>query len=388
MDNKKSLMAFCHVFQQLITQSFLKNSKLNNRRRIFVFTITWKLKIMKSSQVTIKDIARELGISPSTVSRALKDHPDISPETKRVVSELAEKLNYQPNSIALSLRHSKSNTIGVVIPQVVHWFFSTVISGVEDIAYGAGYSVIVSQSNESYEREVKDVKALFNNRVDGILISMSKDTTDYGHFESLYSRGIPMVFYDRVCETINCSKVVVDDYGAAYKATKHLIEQGYKTIAHLAGAKNLQISKERLSGYKAALEEHGLPYIDSHVVYENLADDERPAKALTTKLLNSGQRPDAIFASNDISALGAMMAAKEHGLKIPEEFGIVGFSNWRFTELTEPTLSTVDQRGFEIGQEAARLLIKEIEAEDDEIVEPITKTLETNLIVRKSSVRR
>ncbi|MEM6522392.1 MAG: LacI family DNA-binding transcriptional regulator [Bacteroidota bacterium] len=343
---------------------------------------------MKSSQVTIKDIARELGISPSTVSRALKDHPDISPETKKLVSELAEKLNYQPNSIALSLRHSKSNTIGVVIPQVVHWFFSTVISGVEDIAYGAGYSVIVSQSNESYEKEVRDVKALFNNRVDGILVSMSKDTTDYGHFESLYARGVPMVFYDRVCEAINCSKVIVDDYGAAYNATNHLIQQGYKSIAHLAGARNLQISKHRLEGYKAALKENKLPYHASHVVYENLADDERPAKALTSKLLNSENPPDAIFASNDISALGAMIAAKEKGLKIPGEFGIVGFSNWRFTELTEPTLSTVDQRGFEMGQEAARLLIKEIESEDEVMIEPVTKTLETELIVRRSSLRK
>lgn len=343
---------------------------------------------MKSSQVTIKDIARELGISPSTVSRALKDHPDISPETKRVVTELAEKLNYQPNSIALSLRHSKSNTIGVIIPQVVHWFFSTVISGIEDIAYGAGYSVIVSQSNESYEKEVMDTKALFNNRVDGILISMSKETTEYGHFESLYSRGIPMVFFDRVCPVLNTSKVVVNDYGAAYNATKHLIDQGYKKIAHLAGGKNLSIGKERLNGYKAALEENGLKYSDKYVAHENVVDDELNAKSLMSDLLKLPDPPDAVFANNDVSAIGAMMAVKEKGLKIPEEFGIMGFSNWRFTELTEPALSTVDQRGFEIGQEAARLLIKEIEAPEDAVVEPTTKTLETNLIIRKSSLRK
>ncbi len=343
--------------------------------------------IMRSSQVTIKDIARELGISPSTVSRALKDHPDISPETKKAVTELAEKLNYQPNSIALSLRHSKSNTIGVIIPQIVHWFFSTVISGIEDIAYNAGYSVIVAQSNESYEREVMDTKALFNNRVDGILISMSKDTLKYDHFESLHSRGIPMVFFDRVCESLNTSKVIVDDYGAAYSATKHLIEQGFTRVAHLAGAKNLAISQQRLNGYRGALEESNLPFNREYVVYENLADDERPAKALTTKLLNLPEPPDAVFASNDISALGAMLAAKEKGLQLPKEFGVVGFSNWRFTALTEPTMTTVDQPGFEMGQEAARLLIKEIEAGEDELIQPITKTLQTNLIVRRSSMK-
>ncbi|MEM9857822.1 MAG: LacI family DNA-binding transcriptional regulator [Bacteroidota bacterium] len=343
---------------------------------------------MKSSQVTIKDIARELGISPSTVSRALKDHPDISPETKKVVTELAEKLNYQPNSIALSLRHSKSNTIGVIIPQVVHWFFSTVISGIEDIAYGAGYSVIVSQSNESYEKEVMDTKALFNNRVDGILISMSRETIRYDHFESLHSRGIPMVFFDRVCDAINTSKVIVDDYGAAYDATKHLIDQKFDRIAHLAGATNLAIGEQRLEGYKAALKESGLSFREEYVVYENLADKVEPAKKLTLKLLELKEPPNAVFASNDISAIGAMQAAKQKGFTIPEDFGVVGFSNWGFTELTEPTLSTIDQRGFEMGQEAARLLIKEIEASEDEIIEPITKTLETELIIRRSSRRR
>ncbi|TRX59539.1 LacI family transcriptional regulator [Fulvivirga sp. M361] len=340
---------------------------------------------MRSSQVTIKDIARALGISPSTVSRALKDHPDISPETKKAVTDLADELNYQPNSIALSLRHSKSNTIGVIIPQIVHWFFSTVISGIEDIAYSAGYSVIVAQSNESYEKEVKDVKALFNNRVDGIIISMSKETSKYDHFESVYDRGVPMVFFDRVCDALNTSKVVVDDHAAAYEATQHLIDQGFTRIAHLAGAKNLKISDERLKGYRTALEDHGLKFNPDYVVYENLADDERPSRALTTKLLGMSEPPDAVFASNDTSALGAMLAAREHGLKLPGEFGIVGFSNWRFTALTEPTMTTIDQPGFEMGQEAARLLIKEIEAKEEDIIEPETKVLKTKLIVRQSS---
>jgi LacI family transcriptional regulator len=342
---------------------------------------------MRSSQVTIKDIARELGISPSTVSRALKDHPDISVATKKAVTELAEKLKYTPNSIALSLRQSKSNTIGVIIPEIIHFFFSTVISGIEDIAYDAGYSVIVSQSNESYEREVIDSKALFNNRVDGMLISLSRETVNLDHLISIYDRGVPMVFFDRVAEGINCSKVIVDDFDGSFQATEHLIKQGYKRIAHLSGPTSLAISQQRLDGYRAALEKYDMSFDEKIVMRDHASEDEQMAKRLTTKLLSSTNPPDALFAINDIAALGAMLAAKEKGLKIPNDFAIVGFSNWRFTSLTEPPMSTVDQPGFEMGQEAARLLIKEIEAKEGELIEPVTKILKTNLIIRGSSVK-
>ncbi|UII19216.1 LacI family DNA-binding transcriptional regulator [Fulvivirga ligni] len=342
---------------------------------------------MKGSQVTIKDIAKALGVSASTVSRALKDHPDISPETKKAVTELAEKLNYQPNSIALSLRQKKSNTIGVIIPELVHFFFSTVINGIEDVAYAAGYSVIVSQSNESYEREVVDTKALFNNRVDGILASVSRETKNYDHFQSLVNRGIPMVFYDRICSAVNCSQVIIDDFDAGYQSTKHLIDQGYKRIAHISGPLSLLLSAQRLEGYKKALEDHGLPVVEELIVEETESKDERVAKELTNKLLDLPTPPDAIFANNDVAALGAMLVIKERGLKIPDNIGVVGFSNWRFTSLTEPALTTIDQPGFQMGQEAARLLIKEIEAKEDEVIEPETVVLKTSLIVRKSSVR-
>jgi LacI family transcriptional regulator len=342
---------------------------------------------MRSSQVTIKDIARELGISPSTVSRALKDHPDISVATKKAVTELAEKLKYTPNSIALSLRQSKSNTIGVIIPEIIHFFFSTVISGIEDIAYDAGYSVIVSQSNESYEREVIDSKALFNNRVDGMLISLSRETIKLDHLKSIHDRGVPIVFFDRVAEGINCSKVIVDDFDGSFQATEHLIKQGYKRIAHLSGPTSLAISQQRLDGYRAALEKYDMSFDEKIVMRDHASEDEQMAKRLTTKLLSSTNPPDALFAINDIAALGAMLAAKEKGLKIPNDFAIVGFSNWRFTSLTEPPMSTVDQPGFEMGQEAARLLIKEIEAKEGELIEPVTKILKTNLIIRGSSVK-
>lgn len=339
-------------------------------------------------QVTIKDIARELGISPSTVSRALKDHPDISPDTKKAVKELAEELNYQPNSIALSLRQSKSNTIGVIIPEIVHFFFSTVISGIEDVAYEAGYSVIVSQSNESYEREVMDTKALFNNRVDGMLVSVSRETKDFDHLISIHKRGMPIVFFDRICNAINCSQVIVDDFDGAFQATEHLIKQGYVRIAHLGGPTNLEIHKNRLEGYKAALEQYNRPIDESLIFTDHSSDDDENAKEITAMLLDAPNPPDAMFAINDVAALGAMRAAKEKGLNIPNEFAIIGFSNWRFTALTEPAMSTVDQPGFKMGQEAARLLIKEIEAKKDEVIEPETITLKTNLLVRASSVRK
>ncbi|MDX1629926.1 MAG: LacI family DNA-binding transcriptional regulator, partial [Fulvivirga sp.] len=287
-------------------------------------------------QVTIKDIAKELGISPSTVSRALKDHPDISPDTKKAVNKLAEELNYQPNSIALSLRQSKSNTIGVIIPEIVHFFFSTVIAGIEDVAYEAGYSVIVSQSTENYEREVMDTKALFNNRVDGMLVSVSRETQNFDHLISIYKRGMPIVFFDRICNAIDCSQVVVDDFDGAFKATEHLIKQGYQRIVHLGGPTNLEIHKNRLEGYKAALQQYGRKIDDGLIFTDHSSDDDENAREITSMLLDSTNPPDAMFAINDISALGAMRAAKERNLSIPRDFAIIGFSNWRFTALTEP----------------------------------------------------
>ena len=214
---------------------------------------------MKYNQVTIKDIARELGISPSTVSRALKDHPDISPQTKKAVNELAEKLNYQPNIVALSLRQSKTNTLGVIIPELVHFFFSTVISGIEDVAYSAGYNVIITQSNESLQREKTDIKALFNSRVDGMLISVSRETNTFEHIEGILAKGVPMVFFDRVYENANSSMVIVDDLSGAKEATHHLIDQGCKRIAHLEGPPNLGITKQRLEGYIQALNDANIP---------------------------------------------------------------------------------------------------------------------------------
>lgn len=344
---------------------------------------------MKFNQVTIKDIARELGISPSTVSRALKDHPDISVQTKKAVNELAEKLNYQPNIVALNLRQKKTNTIGVIIPEIVHFFFSTVISGIEDVAYTAGYNVILAQSNESYQRELTDMKALFNSRVDGMLISISRETTNFDHIESIISKGVPIVFYDRMYNSQTSSKVIVDDYAGAKEAVEHLIEQGCKRIGHLNGAPNLIISIDRFRGYTDALKEHGMAIPDNLIVNCPSGTFEE-GKRGALKLLSQTPMPDAIFANNDPMAMGAMMAIKEKGLKIPDDVAVVGFSNWFFGELMDPSLTTVDQPGFEMGQEAARLLIRQIEMKEKEDFEPQpeTKVLKTKLIIRNSSLKK
>src|SRR6478752_56464 len=315
---------------------------------------------MKYNQVTIKDIARELGISPSTVSRALKDHPDISPATKKAVNELAEKLNYQTNIVALSLRQSKTNTLGVIIPELVHFFFSTVISGIEDVAYSAGYNVIITQSNESFAREAINIKALFNSRVDGMLISLSRETGTFDHLEGILAKGVPMVFFDRIYDNGNSSMVIVDDLSGAKDATRHLIEQGCKRIAHLEGPPNLAISKQRLEGYLEALKDNNIPVNKSIIMECPLGTIEEGKKA-TEKLLAMSEPPDAIFATNDPAAMGAMQAIKEAGLKIPKDIAVVGFSNWFFSALLEPPLTSVDQPGFEMGQEAAKLLIRQIE---------------------------
>jgi LacI family transcriptional regulator len=344
---------------------------------------------MKYNQVTIKDIARELGISPSTVSRALKDHPDISPETKRLVNELAEKLNYQPNIVALSLRQSKTNTIGVIIPEIVHFFFSTVISGIEDVAYSAGYNVILAQSNESQSREITDIKALFNSRVDGMLMSVSRETSNFDHIESILAKGVPIVFFDRVYKTEQASKIIVDDFTGAKEATLHLIDQGCKRIAHLEGPPNLDISKQRLEGYMEALKEHNIPF-NKELVAICPSGTIEEGRAATEKLLALKNRPDAIFATNDPAAMGAMQAIKEKGLKIPKDVALVGFSNWIFSSLLDPPLSSVDQPGFEMGQEAAKLLIRQIEKrdKDDSDFVPETKILKTRLIIRESSLKK
>lgn len=336
---------------------------------------------MKSTQVTIKDIARALGVSPSTVSRALKGHPDISAETRKAVNELATRLKYEPNAIALSLKQSRSNSIGVIIPEMVHYFFSSVLSGITDVAYEAGFTVIICQSNEIHDREVANVKALYSHRVDGILISISKDSENYDHLNFLLDSDIPLVFFDRYVPGMVCDKVIVDDFESAYRATKHLITEGRRRIAHFSGPQKLLIARDRLEGYKKALKDAGLPIDESIIIH---AENFEMAREASNKLLEHPNKIDGIFAVNDLTAIGAMLTLQKRGIRIPQDIAIVGFSDGRFSGVVEPNLSSIDQHGYEMGTAAAKMLIKRILAEDP-FYPAETVILQTSLIVRGSS---
>jgi len=333
------------------------------------------------NQVTIKDIARLLGMSPSSVSRALHDHPDISPATKEKVLALAKKLDYQPNSIARSLKIRKTRTIGVLVPTIRHDFFASVISGIEEVAYQAGYSIFVSQSNENYEREMLNVQALLSNRVDGLLVSISQTTKSSENFRAILKKGIPLVFFDRAFEDLPANRVIVDDYDGAYRAVDYLISRGYKKIAHLAGPSYLSISRERYSGYRTALKDHNIRFRANYVVSGGL--EEKDGIEGMTRLFDLGEKPDAIFAVNDPVAIGAFIKIREKGLKIPDDIALVGFSNNPITSLIEPPMTTVEQPSHKLGQTAATLLLEQIENDSDG--ETKTIVLKTKLIVRGST---
>ncbi len=336
---------------------------------------------MKNSPITIKDIARELRISASTVSRALKDHPDISSETRNAVKELALKYNYQPNAVALSLKQRRTNTIGVIIPEIIHYFFSSVISGIEDVAYNAGFNVIICQSNEKYDREVVNVRTLLANRVDGILASITKETLDYDHFYKIQENDVPLVFYDRVVPNFKADQVIVDDLEAAYNATMHLIKGGRKKIAHFAGPQNLLIGQLRKEGYLKAMREAGLQVLDKWIIE---ADNFEKARIVTLNLLEEKIAIDGIFAVNDLTAIGAMQTLLKKGIKIPKQVAVVGFSDGRLSGITDPALTSVDQHGYEMGTIAAEMLLNRIKNNKTESPFEI-KVLNTNLIVRGSS---
>jgi DNA-binding LacI/PurR family transcriptional regulator len=329
---------------------------------------------------TLVDIAKRLRISPSTVSRALSDHPDIKKQTKEKVRKLAKELRYSPNPIAQSLKSSRSTTIGVLVPEIKHDFFSSAISGIEEVAYDSGYTIIVCQSNESYEREVVNTNALMHSRVAGVIVSISQSTKNGDHFLDLLQRKIPLVFFDRVCEEVPASKVVIDDYRSAFAAVNHLIEKGYKRIAHFAGPKDLSICINRLKGYTEALKQHQLPLCNGLVRYAGLQEPD--GYKLMDSLLQEENLPDAIFAVNDPVAIGAFQRIKEAGLKIPSQIAIVGFSNNKITGLVDPPMTTVDQPSFEMGRKSAEILIKSIE---DGVIVPKTVVLEAKLIVRAST---
>lgn len=336
---------------------------------------------MKSILISINDIARALGISPSTVSRALKDHPDISSETKRLVKEYAEKVNYRPNALALSLKTHRSNTLGLIIPEIVHHFFSSVISGIEEVAYAKGYRLIICQSNENYEREVMNTQLLLDNRVDGILISMSKNTYKYGHFRDLIDCGIPIVFLDRVCSEVETDRVVTDDFQGAMLATNHLIDRGCRKILHLASPQHLQIGKLRTEGYMKALADHGLKQNDDLILQ---CDTRNELYELKDRFLEIAQQVDGIFAVNDFTAIAAIQLLQENNYKIPDDIAVTGFGNDPIASIVNPSLTTVDQSGFEMGRQAVEILIKRLE-NPTTFIDFQTKTIPVFLAKRSST---
>jgi len=340
---------------------------------------------MKYEAITIKDIAKALGLATSTVSRALKGSYEISAETRKLVLEYAEKINYRPNPSALSLKEKRSRAIGVVVCEIANTFFSQVINGIESIAYDRGYYVIISQSHESYGREVLNTQHLASRSVDGLLVSLSTETIDMSHFHSLHDKGLPIVFFDRVCETIDTHKVISDNFKGTYDATLHLINSGYKRIAHLASAPNISTTKERLAGYRKALEENRISYDESLVMYcahGGLGQDE--IESALSQIINHQSKPEAILAASDRLTLGAMAWLKDKKISIPGKIALVGFTNSQQANIFSPSLTSIRQPAFEMGQIATEKLIEIIESKKP-VLKFETSVLKTELVIRASS---
>lgn len=320
---------------------------------------------MKKTRVTITDIARQLSVAPSTVSRALHDHPAIKRETKDAVQALAKKLDYQPNLLALNLLQKKSNTIGVIVPEITSHFFSAIVTGIQDVVGTSDYNIMICLSNESYKEEMTIVKKLSQIQVDGVLVSPSSETKSFGHFKRLQKSGIPVVVFDRDCPGLEADKVLVDDYAGAFQAVEYLINSGCKKIAHLGGPLNLSTTKHRLQGYLDALENANIPIQKKYIAHvQGFSHDDglKPAK----KLFKLSDLPDAIFAMNDNIAISAMHVARKMALRIPDDVSIVGFDDEPHSSYFRPSLSTVWQPVYSLGMLSARILLHRLKDEDEQ----------------------
>ncbi len=338
----------------------------------------------EKSDITIYDVAEALNVSASTVSRALKDHQGIGKETKKKVKKMALAMGYEPNSIASNLRKKKTNTIGVLVSYINRPFISSLISGIEEVASKSNYNVIISQTHDSYEKEVENIKALYNSRVDGLIVSLAMQTRQYSHFDPFLKKGYPFVFADRVAYEMETDKIIIDNFKAAYDATVHLIECGYKRIGHLAGAQHRHIYGKRLEGFIAALNSHGYQQNEDLIFYSKLShNDGREGAKL---LLNLPKRIDAVFCANDTAAVGFMQYAEENGFKIPQNLGVVGFNNDPISLIIKPKLSTIDHPAMEIGKKAAELVLDKISGKSNTTI-PHAITFETKLIARESTMK-
>lgn len=335
----------------------------------------------EQSPITMKDIARELHVSVATVSRALKDSPRISKEQRDRIQTYAREHNFYPNVIGEALRLSKimpMKIIGVIIPEFIHYYFASILAGIEEEASARGYRIMVAQSDERYEREVQICDSFYKNKVCGIIVSQAKDTTKYDHFQKLINSGVPLVFFDRICTGVDCSRVVVDDYMGAFTAVTHLIDTGCKRIAYYGSSMTMEIAKNRYNGYKDALLQHGLKLDESLI---HICDNRASAEAITPDLLSKENRPDAFFAINDDTAIGILYTAKRMGFRIPDDISICGFTNGNRAKACDPMLTTVEQRGTLVGEEAANILIGHVEGSipKDKVEKRVVRT---RLVIR------
>ncbi|AWW28753.1 LacI family transcriptional regulator [Echinicola strongylocentroti] len=338
---------------------------------------------MKKRPSTITDIAKALNIAASTVSRALHDSPSISKETKQAVIKMAKQMDYQPNMLAVSLLSKRTKTIGVIVPEITSYFFSTVISGVQDMVNEAGYKLVICQSNESFEEEQKLIETLALNRVDGFLISPASKTMKFPHLERLRSSGVPVVVFDRDCPGFDADRVLVDDFDGAFQAVEYLIKTGCRRIAHIAGPKNLTTCQHRMDGYTKALQKHQMAVDESLVQWVEgftSEDGEEAAK----KLLENPVRPDAIFAINDAVAIGAMSIIREMGLTIPADISIVGFDDEPYSKYFHPSLTSVWQPVYGLGMLSSKILMNHL-ASDLDVTQYRYELLKPELIIRNSS---
>ena len=339
-------------------------------------------------ETTLKEIADTLGISITTVSKALKNYPDVSVKTRKAVIALAEELSYTPNSFAVNLRTKESKTIGLIIPEVVHHFFSNVINGIIAEAEKKGYLVIILQSNESLELEKKQVALLINKRVDGIIMSLSNESNNDFHIKEILRKEIPFVQFDKISKLISSSKVIINDQKAAMEAVQHLIDKGCKKIAHIRGPENPQNAIDRFIGYKKALEKNGIPY-DSKLVYscKNVTFEE--GIEFAKQIVDEHPDVDGIFVITDLVAVGVLAYFNEKGIQVPNQIAVIGFSNWFMSQVITPKLSTVDQPSYEMGVAAFSLLLEEmICRKDGKVFIPRTIELETSIIERDSSLKK
>lgn len=337
----------------------------------------------RSKPATIKDVARAVGVSVSTVSRAMRDFPEVNADTKKAVLRAAEELDYQPNQVALSLVTKHTHSIGVIVPNL-DYFFATAVRGIDELAIEAGYTVLTCQSNESYGREITNTQRLVNSRVDGLIVSLSSATSNIDHFRRLLQREVPIVFFDRVNSELEATKVVLDNYDGAVQAVTHLLEQGCQRIAYLAGPAALSISNQRKEGYLGTLQKHGLSIIEELIIHCEF--DREHAYRATLQLLDSGQQPDAIFTVSDRIAVGALLALRERGVRVPDEVALVGFNDEPVASLLTPALSSVAQPAFEMGKVAAQLFVEQL---NSDLLRPFQQVvLKPTLVVRESSLRK